>query len=121
MWTILLLILLYILYVLLKPAIKVWRTLHKARQGDFSGFSEFFSQPGAQKSKSTYDSEGHRKGGWSKARIRKKKIGKDVGEYVKFSEITVTKEEPASSTRNDYTWATEQQISDIEWEEIPTR
>ena len=73
MWTILFLILLYFLYVVLKPVIKVWRTVHKAQKGDFSGFSDFFGQPGAQKSRSAYDSEGNRKGGWTKARTRKKK------------------------------------------------
>ena len=125
MWTLLLLILLYFLYVVLKPVIKVWRTVHKAQKGDFSGFSDFFGQPGAQKSRSAYDSEGNRKGGWTKARTRKKKIGKDVGEYVKFSEITISEQERAASaatsdaskSRNS---VTEQQVSEIEWEEINT-
>lgn len=122
MWTILFLLLLYVLYVLLKPFIKVWRTLHKAQKGDFSGFGDFFGQPGAQKSKSAFDAEGNRKAGWSNARIRKKKIAKDVGEYVKFSEVTVSEQERAASSSGggNKAWATEQQISDIEWEEITT-
>lgn len=119
MWTILLLIFLYLLYVVLKPIIKVWRTVHKVQKGDFSAFNDFFGQPGAQKSRSAFDASGNRKAGWSGAHIRKKKIGKDVGEYVKFSEITVTAEQrAASSGKGKETWVTEQQISDVEWEEV---
>lgn len=122
MWTILFLILIfYVLYVLLKPFIKIWSTIHKAQKGDFSGFGDFFSQPGSQKSKSAYDAEGRRKGGWSNGRIRKKKIGKDVGEYVKFSEVSVSEQERTATAGREEHWATEQQVSDIEWEEIPTR
>ena len=119
MTTILLIILFYILYVLLKPFIKVWRTVHKAQKGDFSGFADFFNQPGSQKSRSAYDVEGRRKSGWSNAQVRKKKIGRDVGEYVKFSEVTVSEENHTSGNgTNQRTWATEQQVTDVEWEEL---
>lgn len=57
--------------------------------------------------------------------VPEEKIGKDVGEYVKFSEITISEQERAASaatsdaskSRNS---VTEQQVSDIEWEEINT-
>ncbi len=120
MWTILLLLLLfYTLYIVARPLTKVWRTMHKMKQGDFSGLGDLFGQPGAQKRNSAFDADGRRKAGWTKAAIRKKKIGKDVGEYVKFSEITVSEHDRKSGgdTRTDYT--IEQQITDIEWEDLP--
>lgn len=99
--------------------IKVWRTVHKVKKGDFSAFGDIFGQPGAQKHSSAFDADGRRKAGWTKARFRKKKIGKDVGEYVKFSEITVSEQEKRSSASSPATYTTEQQVTDIEWEDIP--
>ena len=92
--------------------------MNRVKHGDFSGLGDLFGQPGAQKSNSAYDSDGQRKAGWSKAAIRKKKIGKDVGEYVKFSEITVSEEETVSDGNSSATYSTEQQVTDIEWEDI---
>lgn len=116
----LLLFLAYLLYIVLRPVIKVWRTMSKVKRGDFSALGDIFGQPGAQKSSSAYDSDGNRKAGWTKARFRKKKIASDVGEYVKFSEVTLSREEreaaEAASARTTYT--TEQQITDIEWEDV---
>lgn len=106
-----------------RPLFKLWRTYSKLKKGDFSVFSDLFGQPGSQKQTSAYGTDGHRKAGWTKARIKKKKIPADVGEYVKFTEIT-TAEESRTTTKqagadgNQSTVTVEQQITDVEWEDI---
>ena len=114
----LLFLFIYLIYIIVKPIVKLWRTMYKMRQGDFSGLGDLFGQPGAQKSNSAYDADGQRKGGWSKAHTRKKKIGRDVGEYVKFSEVTVTEETSQTDSSGNTTYPTEQQVTDVEWEDI---
>jgi len=102
--------------------IKVWRTVHKVKSGDFSVFGDLFGQPGAQKSNSAYAPNGTRKAGWTKARFRKKKIDPNVGEYVAFSEVSLTEEERtarnSATDKKEATYTTEQQVADIEWEDI---
>lgn len=106
-----------------RPLFKLWRTYSKLKKGDFSVFGDLFGQPGSQKQTSAYGTDGHRKAGWTKARIKKKKIPADVGEYVKFTEIT-TAEESRTTTKqagadgNQSTVTIEQQITDVEWEDI---
>lgn len=106
-----------------RPLFKLWRTYSKLKKGDFSVFGDIFGQPGSQKQTSAYGTDGHRKAGWTKARIKKKKIPADVGEYVKFTEIT-TAEESRTTTKqagadgNQSTVTVEQQITDVEWEDI---
>lgn len=106
-----------------RPLFKLWRTYSKLKKGDFSVFGDLFGQPGSQKQTSAYGTDGHRKAGWTKARIKKKKIPADVGEYVKFTEIT-TAEESRTTTKqagadgNQSTVTVEQQITDVEWEDI---
>lgn len=110
----------YLLYIVLRPVIKVWRTMNKVKRGDFSAFGDLFGQPGAQKSNSAYEADGTRKAGWTKARFRKKKIDGNVGEYVRFSEVTLTREEreAASKSTEQVKFTAEQQVTDIEWEDI---
>lgn len=106
-----------------RPLFKLWRTYSKLKKGDFSVFGDLFGQPGSQKQTSAYGTDGHRKAGWTKARIKKKKIPADVGEYVKFTEIT-TAEESRTTTKQagadgyQSTVTVEQQITDVEWEDI---
>ena len=113
---------LFFLFVV-RPLFKLWRTYSKLKKGDFSVFGDLFGQPGSQKQTSAYGTDGHRKAGWTKARIKKKKIPADVGEYVKFTEIT-TAEESRTTTKqagadgNQSTVTVEQQITDVEWEDI---
>lgn len=106
-----------------RPLFKLWRTYSKLKKGDFSVFGDLFGQPGSQKQTSAYGTDGHRKAGWTKARIKKKKISADVGEYVKFTEITTAEEsrtttEQAGADGNQSTVTVEQQITDVEWEDI---
>lgn len=55
---------------------------------------------------------------------RAKKIGRDVGEYVEFEEITAEQstvaddEETTSGTGTRTEVKTEQQVTDIEWEDL---
>ena len=106
-----------------RPLFKLWRTYSKLKKGDFSVFGDLFGQPGSQKQTSAYGTDGHKKAGWTKARIKKKKIPADVGEYVKFTEITTAEEsrtttEQAGADGNQSTVTVEQQITDVEWEDI---
>lgn len=106
-----------------RPLFKLWRTYSKLKKGDFSVFGDLFGQPGSQKQTSAYGTDGHRKAGWTKARIKKKKIPADVGEYVKFTEITTAEEsrtttEQAGADGSQSTVTVEQQITDVEWEDI---
>lgn len=108
---------------MVRPLFKLWRTYSKLKKGDFSVFGDLFGQPGSQKQTSAYGTDGHRKAGWTKARIKKKKIPADVGEYVKFTEITTAEEsrtttEQAGADGNQSTVTVEQQITDVEWEDI---
>lgn len=118
----LLLLVVFFIFVV-RPLFKLWRTYSKLKKGDFSVFGDLFGQPGSQKQTSAYGTDGHRKAGWTKARIKKKKIPADVGEYVKFTEIT-TAEESRTTTKqagadgNQSTVTVEQQITDVEWEDI---
>lgn len=60
-----------------------------------------------------------RKAGWTSPGRRKKKIGNDVGEYVKFEEITVVTTQTHSEKAPDKGSVTvESQITDAEWEDI---
>ena len=118
---ILFILFIYILYLLLRPAFKVWRTYRKMKTGSFDIFGDLFGQPGGQRHTSQYEADGSRKGGWTKPRSKKKKISEDVGEYVKFSEITISETEShrqAGAERNSTT-ITEQQVVDVEWEDLP--
>lgn len=118
------LFLLVVLFIfVVRPLFKLWRTYSKLKKGDFSVFGDLFGQPGSQKQTSAYGTDGHRKAGWTKARIKKKKIPADVGEYVKFTEITTAEEsrittEQAGADGNQSTVTVEQQITDVEWEDI---
>ena len=101
---------------IVRPIYKVWRTYSKIRKGDLSGFADIFGQPGSQKGDSS------RNPGWTRPRIRKKKIPSGMGEYVKFTEIETTETastaETAEGTSRQTDFTVEQQITDVEWEDV---
>lgn len=113
----------YILYLLLRPAFRIWRTYRNMKSGNFDLFGDLFGQPGAQKRTSQYEADGSRKEGWTKPRNKKKKISEDVGEYVKFSEVTVSESESRRQNEADgrTRTVTEQQVVDVEWEDLPEK
>lgn len=107
-------------YLIIKPLLRLYLSYKKLRNGDMSAFFDLFSQPGSQRHRSAYEPDGRRKPGWSHPTPPNKKIADDVGEYVKFTEIKVT--ESTTSTDPDTgartTFTTEQQVTDVEWEDI---
>lgn len=84
-------------------------------------FRQFFSRA-ADNSAATDPTRNHeRKGGWSSPMRRRKKIDSTVGEYVKFTETEVTIKATRENSNNGASQkvVTEEQISDVEWEELP--
>lgn len=77
-------------------------------------FREAFS--GTSDDRRESDPRRHR-GRDAEAARRKKKIGRDVGEYVEFEEVACTVETDDGSSSTTYT-ATEQQVTDVEWEDV---
>lgn len=72
-------------------------------------------------SKEYNDYSKQRKGGWSAdSKPFRKKISKDVGEYVEFEEISVTsyQEYYKEETCSGKNFKVESQITDVSWEEI---
>lgn len=61
-----------------------------------------------------------RPGGWSgaPARPKRKKIGRDVGEYVPFEEETIVASETSGCTAESASFTAEEQIEDAVWEDI---
>lgn len=113
-----LLILGYLIYLLVRPMWKVWSISRRVRKGDFSAFGDIFGQPGSQKHTSAYGSDGRRRQGWTAPTVRRKKIGKDIGEYVKFQEVETTQTTSSANEGTRVKYTREEQITDIEWEEI---
>lgn len=58
-----------------------------------------------------------RRGRGAEEERRKKKIGRDVGEYVEFEEVACTVSTDDGAKKESYT-ATEQQVTDVEWEDV---
>lgn len=56
--------------------------------------------------------------GWSAAPAKAKKIPRDLGEYIKFSEVKV-ESSTYGSAPDKSSWATEQQVVDVTWQDIP--
>ncbi len=119
MGTILLIIILFIIF---WPIIRVAITVNRFKRNARRTYEQMFNQ-GKDAASSRPDPHGERKAGWTKSpTAKRKKIGRDVGEYVKFEEIEFsTKSRTAtaddrSSTRSDF--KTEQQIVDTEWTDI---
>lgn len=103
-------ILILFLIFILPGLIRGITAIHRFRRQTREAFNAMYGRPQQQE----------RKAGWSgNNRQKKKKIDKDVGEYVSFEDITV---EQTSETRTDASGSTfhetEQQITDAEWEDI---
>lgn len=105
------LLLLFIIFFVV-PVVRVAYTVYKVRSKMRDAMKGMYGaqQPDAGSNRQT------RKGGWSAPGEHRKKIGKDVGEYVKFEELPAS---PSSGTsqsprHTDY----EPQITDADWEDI---
>ena len=109
-----LLLLIAALWWVISPMVRIYRTVRRAQRGFTVDLNDIFGTPGAQRGD---EGETRHRYGWSGRRIRKKKIGKDVGEYVKFQEVPGAPEAP--SRGKETTYVREQQITDVEWEDLP--
>lgn len=105
------LLLLFIIFFVV-PVVRIAYSVYKVRSKMRDAMKGMYGaqQPDAGSNRQT------RKGGWSAPGEHRKKIGKDVGEYVKFEELPAS---PASDTsqsprHTDY----EPQITDADWEDI---
>lgn len=121
MGTILLIIILLIIF---SPIIRVAITVNRFKRNARKAYEQMFNQ-GAGAASTRPDPQRERKAGWTKSPTpKRKKIGRDVGEYVKFEEIKTefsatsqsTTADGKTSTRTDFT--VEQQIVDAEWTDI---
>lgn len=105
------LLLLFIIFFVV-PVVRVAYTVYKVRSKMRDAMKGMYGaqQPDAGSNRQT------RKGGWSAPGKHRKKIGKDVGEYVKFEELPAS---PASDTsQNPRHTDHEPQITDADWEDI---
>lgn len=96
-------------------AFKIYVSVRDAKRRARDLFSQFGPQPRQE--------QHTRKAGWSSTAPRKrKKIDRNVGEYVDFEEIAVSQTETATgadgSTTSRTTTEVEQQVTDVEWEDV---
>lgn len=132
------LLLLFLYFFVIRPLFRVWSVVHDARRQAQQAQDDFmraagFDPDAIRGRRSRAANEPRRsKTGWSEPRPVKKKIDSSTGEYVKFTEVEVTATETSTETsgtsaqagsaqgasKTTYT-ATEEQITDIEWTDIP--
>lgn len=111
-----LLLILIILGFLLWPAIRtgytIWRSTKQMR--------DFMRDPQAAYRRAAGQAYGHSSQSAQRPqpKARRKKIDPEVGEYVAFTEIDSRTSTSASSTGSTTSYRTEQQVTDIEWEDI---
>ena len=103
-----LLLIFFILWPLLKAGWSFWRQMNR--------WNRFMADPEGEMRRQAARA-GH--SGQAPRKQRKKKIPRDVGEYVAFTEIEVSAEEQTRTEGSQTTsFKTEEQISDIKWVDI---
>ncbi len=116
------LIILYLLWILLKPLL-----MNYARRKYQEKVNDMFNQAfggGARPGSGPFGTSGSRQDGRHNApprykQGRKKKIfSRDEGEYIEFEEIEVTTEYRYTSSSDPNYTPREPQVSDADWEEI---
>lgn len=118
-------LLIFILVFIFWPIIKVIVTVNRLKRNARKAYEQMFSN-GAGTAPPHRDAPKERKAGWTKSPTSKpKKIGQDIGEYVKFEEIdtefsaTTHTSTDAGNTATRTDFKAEQQIVDVEWTDIP--
>jgi len=110
---IIILILIFIIWPIIKAAWHIYRLQNKARQ--------MFSQAANAQQSAPRDTQ-QRKAGWSSpVNRKKKKISRDVGEYVAYETIITSETTSTDSKKSEnqtYGSSSESRISDADWEEI---
>ncbi len=106
-----LIILLFILWPLIRVAWRVWSNMRT--------FRRFMADPEAEMRRQAARNAGGRYDAQAQQPRRKdKKIPRDVGEYVSFTEIEVTEEEKRASDGTTSSFRREEQITDIKWTDL---
>lgn len=107
---ILLLIVIFVLWPVIRVAYTIYRLRRQAREAfrQATGNADAYQQPRRNKA------------GWSRAaKSHKKVIDPTEGEYVDWEKITVTETSTTTeSTETGSRTVTEQQVTDVEWEDI---
>ena len=108
------LIILIVILIILWPLIKVfWSVFSQARR-----INRFMKDPmSAFSGGAAQDSGTYRRNTRTQPGRHKKKIGRDVGEYVDYVELEQT-ETSASTTGDNVKYRTEEQVTDIKWTDI---
>lgn len=108
------LVLLFVIFFIVVPLLRLWNAVLNARRkmremfnGGFGGADGF---AGDQETDQP-----------SYQRASKKKIEKDVGEYVDFEEVACRVDKTTEATTPDREQPAESQIEDIEWVDVPDK
>lgn len=67
------------------------------------------------------NSRTERKAGWTNPVKRRKKINRNIGEYIDYEEVTATEQPatpPAEPTGGEANYGDDERIVDAEWEDI---
>lgn len=110
------LLVLFIFFRYLARPLLLWYLKRKARRYFGQNFGGFDGRPNDDRQRQAHHS------GSPQPEEHKKKIDKDVGEYVKFEEISVSESTFAATDSSESSSTerveVEQQIVDVEWEDI---
>lgn len=106
------LLLLFIIFFVV-PVVRIAYTVYKVRSKMRDAMKGMY---GTQQPDTGSDTRRARKGGWSAPGEHRKKIGKDVGEYVKFEELPAVSASDTTESRRHTDC--EPQITDADWEDI---
>ncbi len=111
------LLLIFFIFFIVIPIVRIAVAAYTVRRKMRDAMRQMYdAQQRAQRGPQTQQ----RKAGWSSPGERGKKIGKDVGEYVKFEELPADASAEASSGafRRPEAGGYEPQVTDVEWEDI---
>lgn len=101
-----LLFLIFVIVLILMPVFRFARRVNAMR----TQFNEM-----ASRARQAYGGERHQEPASAPVR-RRKRISRDVGEYVEYEEVAATSR--TTSEYHEYTGVVEDQISDVEWEDV---
>ena len=112
-------LLLFLLYFVVVPLVKIGTKIHQARKS-WREMYRTMSGAGGFGQQSRQSQNGYGRAHDPQPKRKKKKIDPSVGEYVAFEEISVAESEKKSSSDNGKksSYTEEQQIEDAVWEEI---
>lgn len=108
------LLIVFILWPVLKLGWRIWMQMRQVRR--------FMADPeGEMRRQAAKQARRQGAGRYSQApqpQPKKKKITRDVGEYVEYTEVEVSEEERNSAETDTASFKKEEQISDIKWVDI---